>query len=437
MKSRIWLYVVAMAMLLSFGIADSLSSARANNKLGAPIVGNLIPNGDLELEATGADGSVVPAQWVADGVKGRGSDQRQYSYSGVEGTCGSRAATVAMSTYNRRAEAEWFPLPVPVTAGTEYTFRHKYISDVDTQLFVQWTNKKGKTWLDPVILTLGPVDEWTTVHHTIVAPAKAVKVTFLRILKSAGTLTVDDYYLTESKFDVGRVTFTFDDAWANQMENAVPQLHLYGLTASFCVPTGLLGEWGRMNHGDLQYLQECGFGISSHSRTHPDLTSLDQPDPLAVDFQEARCEIRGSFDDLDECGIPTRSFVYPYGLTNAAVDCLVREVYCSGARGTKSGFNDRGTDRYDLRVLAIDYSTSSDPETIVAEVKAAMDQAAIDRVWLIVLFHQVENEFDPDIALYAISTSNFAQICEYADELRDNGLIDVVTLDEGLDIMPQ
>lgn len=114
------------------------------------------------------------------------------------------------------------------------------------------------------------------------------------------------------------VALTFDDAYADFHEVALPLLTRYGLTATLFAPTGYVGgRSGWMDcegEGDrpilswnaLAEIAGCGIEIGSHSHTHPE---MDRLSPRAMAGQAARPKAELE----DRLGLPVRSFAYPYG----------------------------------------------------------------------------------------------------------------------------
>jgi peptidoglycan/xylan/chitin deacetylase (PgdA/CDA1 family)/GT2 family glycosyltransferase len=128
------------------------------------------------------------------------------------------------------------------------------------------------------------------------------------------------------------IMVTFDDAYAETAEYALPILKEYGFSAAVFVVTGRLGQtntWdeaeGRstlhlMTADQIRYWAEQGIEFGAHSRTHPHLTTLSAPDLAA--------EVVGSKDDLAAIlGVPPMLFAYPYGECNEAVRDLVRQEF--------------------------------------------------------------------------------------------------------------
>ena len=85
------------------------------------------------------------------------------------------------------------------------------------------------------------------------------------------------------------VAITFDDAFANVMENAVPILREYGCPAAVFVPVGNLGKqpcWVLpdkhlnrkemvMDRQQIAELYSLGFEVFSHTLSHPMLTKVE------------------------------------------------------------------------------------------------------------------------------------------------------------------
>jgi peptidoglycan/xylan/chitin deacetylase (PgdA/CDA1 family) len=77
----------------------------------------------------------------------------------------------------------------------------------------------------------------------------------------------------------------------------------------------------------LARLTENGLSLGAHSRTHPDLTS--------VDSETARDEIEGSVATLErETGMRPTCFAYPYGRVNSAVATVAASI-CAQAVTTE------------------------------------------------------------------------------------------------------
>jgi peptidoglycan/xylan/chitin deacetylase (PgdA/CDA1 family) len=141
------------------------------------------------------------------------------------------------------------------------------------------------------------------------------------------------------------LAITFDDAFASVRELAWPVLSELGLPATVFAPTAFMSrrqrlEWAGIDHwrstpdagelicmswDDLGELAEQGWEIGSHTRTHPQLTTLDDA--------ALRDELDGSRRDCAQhLGRPCRSIAYPYGEVDRRVaDNARRSGYLAGA----------------------------------------------------------------------------------------------------------
>ena len=152
---------------------------------------------------------------------------------------------------------------------------------------------------------------------------------------------------------------SFDDAFANVFDHALPILQARGLRAMLFVVAGLIGktdEWDRaigeppqplMDAAQIRAWLAAGHEIGAHTMNHPHLAEI----PPA----QARTEIFDSKARLeDEFGVPVRHFCYPYGNYDTRVRDLVAEAgyetACAAATNADTfGPNRPGTPRLELR----------------------------------------------------------------------------------------
>lgn len=149
------------------------------------------------------------------------------------------------------------------------------------------------------------------------------------------------------------VALTFDDGYQDFLLNAAPILKRYDLPATVFVPTGLLGEnavWDShdktkrlMDWDELAEVQRLGFGIASHTVSHPRLTECDD--------KKLEYELRGSLDELRE-RLPEAAplLSYPGGHFGRREMVAARAAGYTGAVGVASRFkNHFWTNPYHLR----------------------------------------------------------------------------------------
>jgi glycosyltransferase involved in cell wall biosynthesis/peptidoglycan/xylan/chitin deacetylase (PgdA/CDA1 family) len=150
---------------------------------------------------------------------------------------------------------------------------------------------------------------------------------------------------------------TFDDAYAELAEYALPVLRRYGFGAVVFVVTGQVGgtnTWDEskgsatihlMNASQIREWTAQGIEFGAHSRTHPDLTTLS--------CSQMEDEIWGSKNDLATMvGRPVTSFAYPYGRFNEMVCECVRNVY-DCAFSCDEGLNTLSSDLCRLRRIPV------------------------------------------------------------------------------------
>jgi peptidoglycan/xylan/chitin deacetylase (PgdA/CDA1 family) len=155
---------------------------------------------------------------------------------------------------------------------------------------------------------------------------------------------------------------TFDDGFRNQLDNAAPLLAEYGFTACFFLVSDLLdadGDQARafcrdklhlplpiepLDWDGASQLLELGHEIGSHTRTHPNLTSLDAGALLD--------ELTSSREELSRRLGAVRHVSAPYGdrarFSEAVADAARTAGYESCASAIR-GLNRSALDLYSLR----------------------------------------------------------------------------------------
>jgi len=142
-------------------------------------------------------------------------------------------------------------------------------------------------------------------------------------------LTLSEYgrYLREGrKLPIPSVVLTFDDGFANFLEEGYPALKKYGYRATIFIQTDYIGKKSSfskdlsfqiMGYSDLRFLQKEGFEFGAHTCSHVSLTGI----PLS----RARTEIVKSKEILGEVlGEEVTSFCYPFGDYNQKIEEIVQ-----------------------------------------------------------------------------------------------------------------
>ncbi len=183
-------------------VAAAITTTTAVVSTTAPAVattGNLIANPSME-EANGTN----PNKW-ARGKWGTNTATFNYPTAGFDGT---KSANVTITAYTS-GDAKWFFDEVAITPGATYTFSEHYKSNVVTNVSIRWKKANGvysyQSLGNPVAAT-----SWTARTSTFTAPTDAVAMTVFHVIKSVGTLDVDNYKLTVAGAVAGAPTSPID-----------------------------------------------------------------------------------------------------------------------------------------------------------------------------------------------------------------------------------
>ena len=180
----------------------------------------------------------------------------------------------------------------------------------------------------------------------------------LSLLQELGwhTACVRDFLQAETLAEKTAV-LTFDDGYANNYDGAFFPLLERGMRATWLVVSGTLGgysHWTKphtapslmMTKEQLRELAESGMEIGSHTRTHPDLTTLSE--------SELEKEISGSRKELeDHLGQEVLSFAYPYGRISTEAVNAVRQAGYFFACSARPGWYGSEKDPLRLRRVTI------------------------------------------------------------------------------------
>ncbi|WP_093696401.1 polysaccharide deacetylase family protein [Streptomyces sp. 2231.1] len=131
--------------------------------------------------------------------------------------------------------------------------------------------------------------------------------------------------------DGGRdlVGLTFDDGYADFLDNALPLLERWGCTATLFVLPGRLGgdnAWDPLGPrkplltaDGIRRVADAGVEIGSHGLTHVDLTRADDA-LLTAETTESRALLE------ELTGQPVTGFCYPYGTVDRRAVDAVRDA---------------------------------------------------------------------------------------------------------------
>lgn len=127
------------------------------------------------------------------------------------------------------------------------------------------------------------------------------------------------------------VVLTFDDGYDDFYTYAYPVLRKNGIHATVFLPTGLVGNPGYLNWGQIEEMKGSELvTFANHTWSHKSL--------LGISEDAARNEIATAKVQLEERGLgPVEFFAYPYGSENQIVERVLKELGIKGAFTTLPG----------------------------------------------------------------------------------------------------
>ena len=177
-------------------------------------------------------------------------------------------------------------------------------------------------------------------------------------------------YLDGEKY--GKVVgITFDDGYQNNLINAAPILIKYNFSATCYIVSGNIGSsntWDSenkitqrplMSETEINHWLNLGMDIGSHTKTHPDLTSISE--------KKAQLEISDCKHELEEkFKVEISDFCYPFGHFNELVSNLAKKSGYLSATTMLRGRVNSQSDRFQLPRIPINYRTL--PHLFLAKV---------------------------------------------------------------------
>jgi peptidoglycan/xylan/chitin deacetylase (PgdA/CDA1 family) len=168
-----------------------------------------------------------------------------------------------------------------------------------------------------------------TLRYRVTPAALAEQLGYLRDAGLQGTTLAEWTSAIHARQAIGpgRVVLTFDDAYEDFEETALPLLQQYGIRAALFVVTDRAGgtnTWDAaldepvrlMDWAAIGRAADAGIEIGAHSATHPPLTGL-APADIVAEASRARADIQRNI------GRTVTAFAYPYGDSDPVVEHLV------------------------------------------------------------------------------------------------------------------
>jgi len=176
----------------------------------------------------------------------------------------------------------------------------------------------------------------------------------------------------------GMISFAIDDGWRSTYDNAIPIFDAYRIKTTCYIITGRFNNPSYIGISEILSLQSRGHEIGAHSRSHIDLRGMSPAQLVS--------EIKGSQEDLYRNGVASvTSFSYPFGSYDQTIVQAVKSAGYTNARTSNGGYNTKGADRFLLNRQNLGNKVD------IAQVRAWIETAIKDDVWLILVMHHVDS----------------------------------------------
>lgn len=169
------------------------------------------------------------------------------------------------------------------------------------------------------------------------------QVTYL-VSSGYHSLTISEFFSgISASLPAKPVVLTFDDGYDDFYFYAYPILKKNGIRATVFLPTGLVGNPGYLNWGQIEEMKNSGLVIfANHTWSHKSL--------LGIPEEAVRNEIAAAKTQLEEHGLgPVEFFAYPYGSENRTVEKVLKELGIKGAFTTLPGWRQCAGLPYEFR----------------------------------------------------------------------------------------
>lgn len=152
-----------------------------------PTGNNLFVNPSVEI----ANGT-LPASWSSNKW---GTTVATFSYPTGGAHDGSRYVKTQITTAGT-GDAKWYPNHINAVAGKTYTFSDYYQASAQNFVEVEYLLTTG-AYQYVRLATLPAAPGWTQYQKVFTAPANVKSMTVLHFIQAVGTLSVDNYVLTD------------------------------------------------------------------------------------------------------------------------------------------------------------------------------------------------------------------------------------------------
>ncbi len=300
----------------------------------------------------------------------------------LQETDGSYYLNASLNDTPKQPAAGWLHAPVSIEKGSYY-YSFEYRGTASGPVILETTDQSGiKAYRS--LHNLKATNEWTSVEgHILNLDGKYQSVRISLTLAKKGT---SDYRkpslhkLTDRPLSEAHISVSFDDGWSSVYTNAYPLLEKYSIDSTqFINPLSAKEKLpGYMDFKQIRKMASDGHEIGSHSLKHCSQTALTA--------EELEDDARQSEKIFASEGFPPAlGFAYPFGaydpVTNAS-----KQNFHSYIRTSDIGLNDGYYDVSNLRSFTVEATTP------LEEVQQWIDYSKQHKLWLILVFHNIDGE---------------------------------------------
>jgi peptidoglycan/xylan/chitin deacetylase (PgdA/CDA1 family) len=236
----------------------------------------------------------------------------------------------------------------------------------------------------------------------------------------------------------GKVSFTFDDGYTSALSQAAPTLAKYGMSGTSFVITGCVGmatvpntchantDKTYMSWAQLTQLKSAyGWEIASHTVDHSCLASIgDGTDCQTTKLTAAQVsnELSQSKATLAAHGFNATDIATPYGDYDQSTLAQIAKYY-----EAHRGFADTGLNAspYNQYIIRDEIATGG---VAVDTLKSYVDQAIVNKQWLVLSFHDILTNASNNKDDYEYSTAKLDALAAYVKSKN----VTVVNMTDGL-----
>lgn len=283
--------------------------------------------------------------------------------------------------------------------------------------------------------TTMPIQIYRSILLTIIlslltiSPVLSIKLTDSIDVKLHAAMWADD---RRSAF-----SFTFDDGFISQYENARPILNAFGFPASFYLMPPFLTDSlpGIWRYGTWSMFLEMameGHEIGSHTMTHPALTTLSPgdtstPGTIMYELYQSRQAIEARVNDSIP-GYKCITLAYPFSDRNELVDSLTSLFYEAGRSEGLMPVNHIPDFWFNLSSYLVRFDEPRD--SLIHDLEELYtflnwtSQSILNNQWAMIMLHEMvpQDELGHLISLGSfepVSNEWFTLLCEWLKEKAD------------------